>query len=1325
MDLDQWDLEGRKRLQEILGYLNYSSGTPDPRFLGNLNQCFRRIEQSAAQPSGRRDVARPDKPAWRVLFEVLCAGLDELRQTSPAFQQANQAEALLSLVFDEVLPAYRRFHADLLFHQTDESLFGPLFIGRVCEAVLAEGPPWQQTERIVQGALTRLNDFVGYRPVAVLQTEQKLQPYTHEWVRPIPLYVAGAGVAVGRYEPVVAKALEILRQTDRDLLRQAWFDPDLLEELSLDPRAYDFEHPANRRPNYHFGMWDPHRIDLSGRYRRFVLQQVTVDALLSRVEECQDGPREELLLEAAAVLAGTILMGSGISGSGPDTHGSNVTLAKLLPHIAAYRDAFYQRLIERIPEPHAGRLRREAAKLRQPFGGARQHLNQALARRRASQVQHVHLALLFARMGYTEAAKRQAERVPVASARLRVQIHCHLATGHLLADRGRLEEAAELLPSVEDLLHRAIQCGAMVDPWNILGFGGQFSLFPAIENSIHDHRVDELIEVIRGIFDLYARLEKQAAAAGQTALQQRLSAGLAALARWWDKFATTEVSGVESVSGQHMVDSADQVAEALGAWRQAGAAAGDIAFWRRHVQRFCSPKAFALLVEALLEQGDLIATMALLTYWLSRADEIRLAEGDHSFHGLAVRWMNQLWASAKSSSPSASRPPLPGPDRWTLSRKFLDCLEANSEQYWRVPQLELAHPPLSDQAPASTPQDDEAEDLYAAAYEGVTYRDSTDDGFEGEILDGGEQPTDFELTSEAERISERLVFLDTIARLWKHLAKAALVEGCDPAFREAMRLWMAQAVGNRDALLGLLESVHRYRVPSPQSTHASLTEFAQRQAVKELLLERVGAASVEMADAARLLWGVLGDEQPDGTWQEWERPAQETLQAAARGDAQAVRAGWSGLLDVLRRQPLLYIPTARGGSPLRVYASRSLQRVLHRLLAAAGRLGLLAEALRLLRTIQQMERAHPAGPGAFTEFDRLFQTGCQAIVQCVVSSSATWRPQGQKRPLQLPPSESELIELLEEVLKRLLTCWIDHSRNIRLSVLETVGTDGRWRQLKQFIERYGHDLFTQQFMNYGNLRAILHQGAEAYLYALAEEGPEEPIRLLDDLDRGIARPTAAALLELTLEAIVENYSEYIDYNSTTTQSDRGEMLYTLLDFLRVEASYDRVAWNLKPAVIAHEVLVRAGRFEAAAQWRALLRRRTASVADEHLERFEKLCKKYGMRLPSIADRLQERFVRPLDVDRLCAWVRPAVEQLRAGQPPSAFALLDKELAAFTEEPTGVGFEVPAWLEALEDELQRARGQSGDPNDPLDLLAHVPQALLDRQEIAHQLQQCET
>ena len=68
--------------------------------------------------------------------------------------------------------------------------------------------------------------------------------------------------------------------------------------------AYDFDHPANKRPNHHFGQWDPHCIDNDGRYRRLVVQQVTLDALMERVEDPPDISHEEALWEGGAVLAG-------------------------------------------------------------------------------------------------------------------------------------------------------------------------------------------------------------------------------------------------------------------------------------------------------------------------------------------------------------------------------------------------------------------------------------------------------------------------------------------------------------------------------------------------------------------------------------------------------------------------------------------------------------------------------------------------------------------------------------------------------------------------------------------------------------------------------------------------------------------------------------------------------------------------------------------------------------------------------------------------------------------------------------------------------------
>jgi len=173
--------------QDILGYLNFSSGAPDPRFLKNLGELF-----------GRIDAARTKKEhTWQLLAQFLRSELNTARGSTDAFREVDQAESVLHLVFDLGLPAYREFHRDLLFHQTDVALFQPFFIGRMFEAVLQQGGPWQESDRIIPAAIHLLNDFIGHRPVAVLRSEQKIQPYEHEWVRPVPLWIRGAGVAPG------------------------------------------------------------------------------------------------------------------------------------------------------------------------------------------------------------------------------------------------------------------------------------------------------------------------------------------------------------------------------------------------------------------------------------------------------------------------------------------------------------------------------------------------------------------------------------------------------------------------------------------------------------------------------------------------------------------------------------------------------------------------------------------------------------------------------------------------------------------------------------------------------------------------------------------------------------------------------------------------------------------------------------------------------------------------------------------------------------------------------------------------------------------------
>ncbi|MCP3983489.1 MAG: hypothetical protein GY723_03825, partial [bacterium] len=839
---------------------------------------------------------------------------------------------------------------------------------------------------------------------------------------------------------------------------------------------------------------------------------------------------------------------------------------------------------------------------------------------------------------------------------MQCDIHCHINLAHVRIDRGELEEAASMLPEIQQMLHRAVECGALVDPWNILGFGAQYSLFPAVENSIPDHRVEELIDLIGEIFDLYVRAEKEAAAAGNNALRESLSENLGKLGQWWDKFGSLEVSLIEGISGRETRESADHVSDALRAWQEAGTAAGDIAFWQGEVERFRSAKAYALVVEALFEQHDAVAAMALLVQWLGQAEQIPLVEENYTFHDLALRWMDELWEpdSPTEEQPADGQSSLQ--DRWDLSRKFLDYLEANAEDNWEVPQFRLSRETSEEDDQPEAVDDDlvDSDDLFSAAYENVTFHDTASDGFEGEMLEGASDVTDFELAHEADRIVMRLSFLTMLAKLWKQAALGSASRNEDAGRNEELTGWLDQVTKNRVGLLNLLEAVHRYRIAPPRGTHEALLEYDRHRSVKEVLLEQIIGTCVETADAGLMICAAVQRRRPPADSDPWEAPAVKVLRTVLRGDVAAVRRNWRPLIEALRGQPLLYIALVRGGDPAQVVASRSVQCVLRRLLAYLPRLGLLKETTQLIETIQDMELDHPVGQGAITEFDQMFHIGCKAIVRCLVVSSEDWYPPG----LGTSPDAADrnLVDLLERVTEAMLRCWLIHSRGVRLSVLEAVRDDGHWQRLQEFVERYGADLFTQHFMNLGNIRAILHQGVEAWLQSLEEvDGAEDQLLLLRELDGPASRPEAIEHLEIILEAVVENYSEYIDYNSTTTQSDRGEMLYTLLDFLRLRASYDRVAWNLQPVALAHDILVRCGREEAAVIWRKAVADRTGQIADDHLQRLAELVRKYGMRLPSSADRLGDRFVRPLQVDRLRALVQPAIDELREGREQTSFA----------------------------------------------------------------------
>lgn len=1382
-------------LDQVLGYLNFSSGNHDPKFLTNLNWLFEYLhtQQIQAAPSSQDASQDPSMGKKRkatlarsndhvLAYQVgqcLTKRLDQLESENPTFRDATQARMVLDLAFSKTLLAYRKHHRDLLFHQSDQLLFNSFLVGRVLEAVLIQERPWDE-DQIVNQVLSGLNDYIGHRPIATLES-RKIEPYDHEWIRPIPIYVREVGAAVGRYQAITEKVIEILNQTDPHILRAAHFDVSRLNELALDPRAFDFDHPINQRPNHHFGQWDEHTIDGQGYFRRFIVHQVTIDALLDRVESCKNDPEtlidhDEAMIEASAVMAGTMLMASGVSGAGPGTYDSNTTLSSLLPVIAGYRDQFYRDLMGRLTSQHRERLEAEAKTKFQPFGGVRQNLNAQLAQRRASQLVNCRLASIFARMGYPDAAEEQSQIVPVAAARINCQIDCLLNVASEETAKGNLDEAFATLAKIMSRVKRGIHCGAIVDPWNIIGFDANYSLFPAVENSVRDHRVFDLVDTMDRIFATCSRLWSEAAASDREPMCESIRKEFLEIVNWWRKYAAHEVMAVDAVDADDIFAAAELVAEALNLWHKGGAAAGDIEFWAQHAEMFDSPKAYTLVIDALMQRADYKTSTAIMVHWLSQADYIPLQQGDSSFHNLLYRWISEQ----KSLLRLADSQEAPPEEIWNRIRKFYDFIEANAEHYWVVPNFEvnrniappesladlfddpkdadggsLADPDGGDQA------EDEERDLYKAAYDEVTYLDTTDDGFEGEVFDDS-LSSDDALEAEVDRVLDRLEFHSTIAEYWTVAATIPLPiirrEDLTDSIaqrltkrREIILAWVKQATANRERLFKLLRTINRYSLPKTGSDHDAMLLYDQYRLNKDALQDQAIKTCIETENAIRMLVAVVqavdylvdgkpltvdapsaqesDSGAPDADESESASPSGEkpngekndaTAKASGKDDkeeqsvASCVNGGapvvsvyaalliqnpklvdenFAALTEYLNSQSILYVPLSKGGDPLEIVRTRVVQTAILDLLDRMPTLGLLVETHDLTKTALAMERNNPIGRGAVTEFDEVFEVAFSSMVDALVKSTAQLKSD-RKAAGELSDSEigqeshTVLFDCIEMLTESMLILWLDHSKTLRLSVLEKVLDKSSWEKLVEFTKNYGGGLFTQQFLHLANIRAILHQGVDHWLTQVQQSSRDLDLRLFDELGHVLPRQKAVRYLTLVLESLIENYNEYRDYNTTTTQSDHGESLYMFLDFLRLRTKYDRVCWNLKPVVWAHRILVNEQENGVARMWRRSLTEKVGPEADKYLSSLATLRSKYSIQMASVARRLEGKFGHQMQIDRLKALVEPAMIDPATRESSRSFELLKNEARAFSRSTMGVGIDMPAWLATLESEVQQ-------------------------------------
>jgi len=1184
------------------------------------------------------------------------------------------------------------------------------------QAVLAAGGPDEgQDEEIVAGAIDRLNDYAGWRPVAVLENGRLSEPYRHERVRPVALYVEGAGAAHGRYAELVGAAIDILRQAPEGLVRQADFEPGLLAELAFDPRAFDFLHPAASRPNYLFGLWDPAVIDEAGNYRRMVVQQVTLDGILSWPEAQVPG-REvaappELLTEwrweSAAVLAGVVLMASGLSGHGPGAPQAALALSELLPRIAGYRDEFYRWLLTTLPAGHRRRLEEEARLLRQPFGGVRRHINAVLAGRRARQVETVALAAVFARMGRAAGAERLAGLVPAAAARLFSRIASRVVAARQAVRRSPGDPAAALvhLDAATDILLRAVECGAAVDPWNILGLAGQFPLHEPGGESLPDPRVDDLIDVLESILDGYTIAWRQAELFGARDTAARAAAALERLTVWWDRFATTTVSGVPHLAGREIWDSVREVIVALKRRRTADGPPPP-GFWRKEVAGFSTPRSHAQAADALLHEGDLEGAQGLLVHWASLLEGTEIEKTGPVWLAAAGRWLDLALAD-------------PAPETRGQVRRFLEFIDANTSGLVDIVETAAAggdpaaarrEPGFEFESRAGEEVDDEdrqaTEESVASAYESMVWRDSADDGTDGGMLDvdlpGGSAalagPAALEDAAELLTGTNRLLCRAVTA--W---CRRDVLDGTPPARAEldAVIGWRHSLRRLRRAFVGAAAAVAgRDLVPPPGM---SPTEFDRLRWQRDAAAERLIEAAVQATETLWILSARLHVGRPASLAR--GRGASggigRLFAALLSGDPVEASRHLTTVCERLVDKPVLYVPLSRGGRPDRIAKARSRERLLERLCGGLPRLGLVAETTALVQLAKSLENRRPPGAASVSEFDRVFEAATTSLVERIVESASA---DGADADL----TTRRILDGLALLVPRLLETWMTHARQLRLSVLERVRDDKAFAATREFIEQYGSGLFTQHVLAPSSLRGILRGGVRRYLERLVERAadevpgdgqpaerpeaapPRQPTRLIEDLSSGaLGWSQATARLRLVLESVAENHAEYRDWNSTTTQSDRGECIHMLLDFLRVKAEYDRIAWTLRPVSMAHRVLARRAVLAAAEAWRGRMRDETSDTAAGLVARLAELEARWGVRLASVADRVRRPFTASLEQDELEALVEPAAAELAAGAPVGAGERLEARAESMLGVASGSGVEVPEWLDRLGSVADRA------------------------------------
>ncbi len=1185
----------------------------------------------------------------------------------------------------------------LLGHPDQDAVAGPFWIPHLLEYFVALIPPDEIPKASVDSsemklidlpwlmpfiirALRDFHDFVGYRPVPVLEITQKVKVRNGERHRPGILWWPRVGVAPIPEAALVKRAIYWLEHAPADILEESGFSLEALTELSLDLREYDHSLPAAQRPNHLFGEWDPERIDNKGRYCRMVVRAMVLRLLWDQVDNPGPGDpsdRNERLEEGAILLAGVILMSAGVLGQGPESVDPTKSLSLIIPRIANYRDAFYGQVLTMLPHSHKTRLDAEARLLKQPLGRVRQALNRSISALRATQLQNRLLARLFGRLGLGELAQERIASIPVPSVRLMVEFES-LIQGWEDAPNPPIDHYRWLLRAFR-VLKKGVSCGAFADPWNLIGFQGLYPLGPAREDAIPDERLDDLRWMVSSLLSECSRAYATASAQPDKKMRVRFRDLLGRVSEWWSHFPPMGVDDPDHPDAGSEFRSALRVAKALGIWRSKGEATADLPFWKKVLSTLETGEAVAEIFHVLLAHGDLQGALAILIYWIDGFDTHSIAEGRTELTTLVTLWEGAWEEQLPAESSARDRS-----DHFKLYRRAIDWIDAN----------------LADDAAASFITDELVEnelDLGDSAEEKEWEENDEEDNDQWDEdgknggLDEGVPLLDFPAEGALFDLGYHLGQFDA----WVWLLEQALAKP------ERISL----ALGSVDAILArasqfrnLMVYLAKIEVPLPGSQVDSVLEFERCRALKFHTLESAGAILFRLEALLCLIGNprkesgamelngafapflalkpVLSKKTPPAPSTGAKKRSPKNLPVETPDPHLEMVKEWTSRL--IGRE-LLHRPIPSGGDWQHWISNRMSLWFVQRTLLTMARVGDFSGIIRFLIKAHQAELTSTLPAPRVSDFHHYFE------IAFVESFRAVFRVVSDSSPGKI--RSAGLFRGLMRLMERFRTIWLDQGRQTRLSVLDAVD-DRLMETLRGFIRHFGRELFPSRLMGYGNIRGTLDQGIEQYLAKLVKDrDPLDRNKLLDELGSSISIEDAAGKLDLILRAVAESYDCFKDYKSTTTVSDYGENLHVLLDFLRVKAAFSREVWNRGPWYLLHREMLEAGLRGTLDDWIGEVMAEFRPIADVYLKKIEELEQRHGIRLLTVRQEIEEGLWMPMENDSLHYHLQDLCEVKEEGDAKAFQVGLDqfrKELAKWVGKPWGVGRDAPDWIRKLDE-----------------------------------------